>query len=375
MDRARRILVIGGGVGGLATAIAARRVGIEVDLVEIRSDWRVYHVGILVQGNALRALERLGVVDAMVAAGFPQGGVRFEDLHGNVVYEVPGIKLASPQYPSDLGVTRPAMHEVLTRAALEFGTRVRLGVSFEHIEARDDRPVVSFTDGTSGSYDFVVAADGVHSQVRSTLFGDGSRPRFMGQGVWRYNVPRPRDMNRLTMVLGLERGKCGFCPVNDATGYVLIVQAEPAHSRYPEDRLAELMRERLAPCTGRMASLRDQITDSALVVHRPLEAILLPPPWYQGGVLIIGDAAHATTPHLGQGAAQALEDAVVVGELLDRGLRGEALGAAFMERRYERLKFVWEASVQIGQWELNADPQQDPVGLTRRMLEVVARPI
>jgi 2-polyprenyl-6-methoxyphenol hydroxylase-like FAD-dependent oxidoreductase len=162
---------------------------------------------------------------------------------------------------------------------------------------------------------------------------------------------------------------------HETTGYVLLVQAEPGNPHHPEERLAELMRERLAQCQGRMAALREQITDSSLVVYRPLEAILMPPPWYRNGVLLIGDAMHATTPHLGQGAAQALEDAVVVGELLDRGLTGAALGEAFMQRRYERLKFIWEASLQIGAWELHDDPQQDPIGLTRRMLEVVARPI
>ena len=375
MKKAGRILVIGGGIGGLAAAIAARRIGIEVDLVEVRQDWKVYHVGMIVQSNCLRALGQLGLVDEVVAAGFPQRGVAFQDLHGHELFAVPGVPLMPPPCPSDLGITRPALHEVLTRNARQLGVNVRLGTTFSGIDPAGARPQVKFTDGTSAAYDYVVGADGVHSQVRETLFGAEHRARCTGQAVWRYNVPRPPQIDRLTMLVGLPRGKCGFCPVTDDTGYVLLVQEEAGTSRHPADRLAEIMRERLAPCGGWIADLREQITDASLVVYRPLEVVLLPPPWYKGGVLLIGDAAHATTPHLGQGAAQAVEDAVVVGELLDQGLRGEALGEAFMQRRYERLKFIWEASVQIGDWELHDDPAQDPAGLTRRMLEVVARPI
>lgn len=375
MAKAKKILVIGGGIGGLAAAIAARRAGIEVDLVEIRKDWKVYHVGIIVQGNFIRALEQLGIVDEVVACGFPQAGIKFEDLHGNVLMDIPGIRLASPQYPTDLGMTRPALHDVLTRKARELGVHVRLGTTFTHIEPDAVKPEVAFSDGTSGEYDFVVAADGLYSKVRTELFGAQYKPKFTGQGVWRYNVPRPKDITRTSMCIGLKGGKCGFVPLNETTGYVIVVQAEPGNPKHPADQLAGIMRGRLEACTGKMAALRDQIIDSSLVVYRPLEAILMPPPWYRGGVLMIGDAAHATTPHMGQGAAQAVEDAVVVGELLGQGLTGPALGEAFMKRRYERLKMVWESSIQIGQWEQDDDPAQDPAGLTKKLLGVLAQPI
>lgn len=144
----KRILVIGGGVGGLATAIAARRVGIDVDLVEIRTDWKVYHVGIIVQGNFIRALERIGLADDAVAAGFPLEGVVFQDLHDHELHAIPGVKLASPQYPSDLGMSRPALHGVLTRGAAASGARVRTGTTFTSLDTSGPKPRVTFTDGT-----------------------------------------------------------------------------------------------------------------------------------------------------------------------------------------------------------------------------------
>jgi 2-polyprenyl-6-methoxyphenol hydroxylase-like FAD-dependent oxidoreductase len=101
----------------------------------------------------------------------------------------------------------------------------------------------------------------------------------------------------------------------------------------------------------------------------------MPPPWYRGRVLLIGDAAHATTPHLGQGAAQAVEDAVVLAELLAKDAPVRELLDAFMKRRYERNKFVVESSVQIGEWEQHPTPDADFIGLTAKSGEVTAQPL
>jgi 2-polyprenyl-6-methoxyphenol hydroxylase-like FAD-dependent oxidoreductase len=371
----RKALVIGGGIGGLAAAIALRRAGIEVDLVELQTGFKVYHVGVIVQGNFIRAMEALGIVDQAVAAGFPLNGVIFQTLDGHVIADIPGVKLASPQYPSDLGMARPALHRVLSEAALKLGTSVRFGTTYSDIEPSPDKVDVSFTDGTRSSYDIVIGADGVGSKLRSKILGSQLKPQFTGQGVWRYNVPRPPQMNRMFMCVGLQGGKCGFVPLTRDTGYVLLVQAEPGNPRHPSERLADIFRERLAACTGVMAQLRDHITDSSQVVYRPLEVAFVPAPWYRGRVVLIGDAVHATTPHLGQGAAQAVEDAVVLGELLRKDEPLDTLFAQFMQRRYERCRFIQEASVQIGEWELRPAPDANPQALTARMLQVMSQPI
>lgn len=371
----KKVLIIGGGIGGLSTAIALRKAGITVDLVEIKSEWKVYHVGIIVQGNFIRAMVALGIADKAVAAGFPSSGVEFQTLHGHVVASIPGIPVAGPNYPTDLGMARPALHTILSEAALEAGTNVRLGMTFTDIQQNENSVTVTFTDGTTGAYDLVVGADGVHSKVRSAIFGDEVQPQFTGQGVWRYNTPRPPNVTRTFLAVGLAGGKAGFCPLTEETGYVLLVQAEPGNPHHPADKLADIFRARLAACTGVLAELRDQITDSAQVIYRPLEALLMPAPWHNGRVLLIGDAAHATTPHLGQGAAQAVEDGVVLGELLARDEPLPGLLDEFMQRRFERCKFIVEGSLQLGEWEMNPTPEADPPGLTKKMLGVVALPI
>jgi 2-polyprenyl-6-methoxyphenol hydroxylase-like FAD-dependent oxidoreductase len=371
----KKVLIIGGGIGGLATAIALRRAGIAVDLVEIKNEWKVYHVGIIVQGNFIRAMAALGIADQAVAAGYPYSGVEFQTITGQPVMKIPGIPMAGPNYPTDLGMGRPALHEILSEAALAAGTNVRLGVTFTDIQQNENSATVTFTDGTSSEYDLVIGADGVHSHVRSLLFGDELQPKFTGQGVWRYNIKRPASLNVAVLCFGLEGGKCGAIPLSEDTGYVLLVQAEPGNPHHPADQLADIFRERLAACTGMMAELREQITDSSLVIYRPLESLLLPAPWHKGNVLLIGDAAHSTTPHLGQGAAQAVEDGVVLGELLQRDEPLATLLDEFMQRRFERCKFIVEGSLQLGEWEMNPSPEADPMGLTKKMIGMMAQPL
>jgi 2-polyprenyl-6-methoxyphenol hydroxylase-like FAD-dependent oxidoreductase len=375
MARIRKLLIVGGGIGGLAAAIAARRAGVDVDLVEIQRDFRVYHVGIIVQGNFIRALVALGIADEAIAAGYPQSGLTFQDLHGHVLQDIPGMPLAGPNYPSDLGMGRPALHEVLINDARRLGANLRLGVTFTELTQSDAHVDVQFTDGGSERYDMVVGADGIHSKVREALFGNAGKPQFTGQGVWRYNIPRPPELTRAMMCIGLQGGKCGAVPLTEETAYVLLVQAEPGNPRHPPEKLAEIFRSRLAACTGIMGRMRDQILESSLVVYRPLHVVLLPAPWHKGRVLLIGDAAHATTPHLGQGAAQAVEDAVVLGDLLARGESPPQLMEHYMQRRYERCRFIAESSVKIGEWEQHPSPDADPMSLTKKMLQIVTAPL
>ncbi len=375
MAKLGKILIVGGGIGGLSAAIAARRAGVAVDLVELQTSFKVYHVGIIVQGNFIRAMAALGVADDAVRVGYPQSGLMFQDLHGHVIMDIPGVPLAGPNYPTDLGMARPALHQVLVDAARREGTNLRVGLTFESMTQASDYVDVRFTDGTSGRYDLVVGADGINSKVRELLFGTDLKPTFTGQGVWRYNVPRPPELTKGVMCFGLKGGKCGAIPLTEKTSYILLVQAEPGNPRHPADKLAEIFRARLQSATGLIAQMRDQITDSSQVVYRPLYSLLLPPPWHKGRIMLLGDAAHSTTPHLGQGAAQAVEDAVVLGDLLAQALPIPQMMDAFMQRRYERCKFIGEASVQIGAWEQTDDPTADPMGLTKKMLQIVAQPI
>lgn len=372
MAKARKVLVIGGGVAGLAVAIGLHQKGIAVEVVERDASWSVYHVGIIVQANFIRALDQLGCGKAAVAAGFPYRGARFMGMGGELIAELPGESEVDG-LPADLGLTRPALHEVLTSKVRELGIPVRLGVSFESFEDTGSGVDVAFTDGTSGHYDLMIGCDGNYSAVRKVLWPE-ARPQFTGQGVWRYNVPRPAGLEWSDLYIGKPGGKAGYCPLTEDEMYIFAVFAEPGNPRFAPETLADEMRKRLEGFGGMLGEAARAITDPALVVYRPLEACIMPDPWYKGRVVLIGDAAHSATPHLGQGAAMAVEDAVVLAdELADREI-DQAL-RAFMERRFERAKLVGTSSIRLGEWEMHPETAGNPVELTQTIRRKLAEPV
>jgi 2-polyprenyl-6-methoxyphenol hydroxylase-like FAD-dependent oxidoreductase len=193
-------------------------------------------------------------------------------------------------------------------------------------------------------------------------------------------VPRPPQVQAL-VTFPRPRARpgapnIGFNPVSAALMYVFMVQNTPEKVRLPRERRAELAREHLAGYGGLVAEARAQMTDPDQVLVRPAEAILVPPPWYRGRVLLIGDAAHATTPHMASGACIAIEDAVVLAELLRSEQPVAALLERFMARRAERCRVVVDNSLLLGEWQKHPDtPGADPERIARASAALLAQPI
>jgi 2-polyprenyl-6-methoxyphenol hydroxylase-like FAD-dependent oxidoreductase len=351
MAAVRKVLVIGGGIGGLTAGIALRQAGVDVDLIEINPTFSVYGVGIIQPNNTLRALNRLGLAKPCVALGASFPGWRIHDARGNHLMDAPNATTAAPAFPPNNGITRPDFQKVLSEAAYGHGVRVRLGTRLEKLTDCGDRVEVTLSDGTGHSFDLVVGCDGLYSDTRRRVFGDPVTPQFTGQAVWRYNLPRPKSLIWGEIHVG-PNSKVGLTPMRPDLMYMFVVSAEPGNPRMPTDQLATLMRARLTGFTGIIAELAEQITDPAGVVYKPMENLLLPNPWYKGRVVIIGDAAHASTPHLAQGAAMAIEDGVLLAELLSGSQPLEQLMNEFMTRRFNRAKYVVQSSNQIAEWEM-----------------------
>ncbi|GIU94240.1 MAG: hypothetical protein KatS3mg012_0697 [Gaiellaceae bacterium] len=370
-----RVLVVGGGIGGLSTAIGLRQRGVEVDVVEINPRWDVYGVGIIQPGNAIRALDALGLAERAVAQGFAMKGSRFHDSQGNLLGEVPALDLLGPKYPPMNGITRPRLHAIFQEAVREQGANVRVGLTVSEV-GEDGR--VRLSTGEEAEYDLVVGADGIHSTVRKLVFPDAPEPEYTGQIVWRYNVPRPEGLDMLHMFVG-SNGKAGFVPLAPDLMYILYIEAVPADQvKMPDEELANIMRERLAEFGGPVAEVRDRyLIDPTKVVVRPVESLLVPKPWHRGRVVLVGDSAHATSPHVGQGGAMAIEDAVVLSEEVTSGSDLESALQRYVERRFPRCEEIWRISRQIGIWEIEHTPpsEADFVGLTMRSVELTAAPL
>ncbi|MBA1245209.1 FAD-dependent oxidoreductase [Pseudomonas japonica] len=374
MSSVNSVLVVGGGIGGLCTAISLRRQGFKVDLIELKPEWTVYGVGIIQQSNVVREMSRLGVLDAYLDAAYPFEDVAIYGPEGQTLARIPGQRLAGPQYPANVGISRLALHHVLSDTAANLGANIRLGLAVETLNQDADGVDVLFTDGSSGRYDLVVGADGLYSQIRGLLFGERYTPRFTGQAVWRHNFPRAPHIDHLANFQSAA-GNAGLVPLAGDLMYLFLTSHEPENPWMDASTLAEQMRARLAGFGGIIGELREQIVDSSQVVYKPMEVVFVDEPWYSGRVLLIGDAAHATTPHLGQGAGMAIEDAVVLGEELTAGGTLEEQLQRFMARRFERCKFISEQSVLAGDKEMQQDRAFDRIGLVKRMLELTAQPV
>lgn len=372
----KKVLIIGGGVAGFSTAIAMHQRNIDVEIVELHKTWRVYHVGIIVQSNFVRALAELGVGKEAVESGYAYRGWRFlNNEDGSEIARDEGVSTAGSEFPADLGLARPALHDVLYKRVTDLGVPLRQGVTFKTITDNGDSVAVEFTDGTSGTYDLVVGADGAYSKVRDLLFGDQHKPKFTGQGVWRYNLPRPKDLEWAEAYISDPTMSIGTVPLTEETMYIFITVAEPGNPFFPPETLDVEMRKRLEGRGAVVEKFAENITDPKLVVYRPLEACVLPSPWYEGRVVLVGDAAHSATPHLGQGAAMAIEDSIVLADEYDGDGALAGRLAKFMERRFERARYIAASSIQLGEWQMNPTPDADPIGLYHRVRKFVGDPI
>ncbi len=373
---ASKVLIVGGGIGGLSSAIALTARGIDVEIVEQNPKWDVYGVGIIQPGNAMRALHQLGLLEQALSAGFAMDGDRFYLADGTQLADNEFPRVVGPEFPGLNGITRPRLHEILTAAVKRSGAKVTLGHRLASLSQDPDGVDVELTDGSSGRYDLVIGADGIFSQVRSLVFPDAPAPRYTGQAVWRYNLPRPAEVDKLAMYAGPD-GKAGMVPLAPDLMYLLFIET-PGGEVPPQldpETLAPTLRSRLEGFGGKIAEVRDGITDSSKVVYRPIETVWVAPPWQRGRVALIGDAAHAAGPHVGQGAAMALEDSVVLAEELAETDDLQAAYEGFGSRRYERVRTIVEISEQIAQWEIDHVRDADFVGLTMKSVMVTAEPI
>ncbi|MGH8220348.1 MAG: FAD-dependent oxidoreductase [Steroidobacteraceae bacterium] len=364
-------LVIGGGIGGLTAAIALRQRGFHVDIIEKDPAWSVYGVGIIQQGNVLRAVDSLGILDQYIDAGMGFDAVEVFAPDGRRVARVPSHRLLANR-PANLGISRRALQKVLGNAAIEAGAKLRLGVTAAAI---DDGPRVRvhFSDRSSGSYDLVIGADGAYSQTRSMVFPEASKPQFTGQAVWRYNLPRLPGLDALHAYNGTIGA--GLVPISRELMYMYLTTPEPDNPRYPREGLAARMRSKTAPCAPAIRELGNAITDDIGVVYRPMESLLVEGPWHHGRVVLLGDAVHVTTPHLGQGAGLAIEDSLVLAEELSNHPDLDTAFTAYRARRFGRCAYIVRESLAICRGQLGQGPPVDNARATAEMFNVTAQPI
>jgi 2-polyprenyl-6-methoxyphenol hydroxylase-like FAD-dependent oxidoreductase len=371
----QKILIVGGGFSGMSAAIELRKKGAEVDLVEIDPEWRNYGAGISLAGPTLRAFRQLGILEAFVERGSAHDGVALRLPHGQQIGEIPTPRVAGPDVPGGGAIMRPVLAQILVEATRAAGTKVRLGCSFASFSQDAEGVDVTFTDGNQQRYDLVVGADGLYSKVRNAIFPDAPKPRYSGQGVWRAVVPRPPEIKNAVMWIG-PKVKPGVNPMSKDEMYLFVTEPRPTNDHIDPANFVQTVQALLADFPApELQKIRAELGAHSQVVYRPLEQLLLPRPWSRGRVVLIGDAVHATTPHLASGACIGIEDALVLADEIGRNADLPAALAAFEERRWERCRMVVENSGRLGDIEIAGGDKEEHARIMRESMTALAQPI
>lgn len=339
----KNALVVGAGIGGMAAAAALARAGVSVDVVEIRDSASPLGVGINQPGNSLRALDALGVLDQVLQVGYPFDGNDYRTRDDRRIVHVPSI-LGAEGLPANCGLTRKDLHGILLAAAADAGAAISYGTEVQDLRDDEHGVTMTLTDGRTGRYDLVAAFDGIRSSTRRRVLGVDLSPSYTGSAVWRKQLARPEHIVRTTLWHGAGI-KAGVIPLSGTAMYMLAVTQEPSSVRPEDDQLAPMLIERLAEFDGPLADIRAGLVDDpGGIVYNPLVEMNLPLSWHKGHVIVLGDAVHTAVPHLTQGAAMAIEDAVVLADEVTRDRPVEESLLAVEQLRHPRTELVFRAS-------------------------------
>jgi 2-polyprenyl-6-methoxyphenol hydroxylase-like FAD-dependent oxidoreductase len=342
----RRVLVVGGGIGGLTAAATFARQGVEAVLIERRPAFDIPGVGLGQPANALRVYDTLGVLEEILATGFSYDRMWLFDRDRRLIVEHTFL-LGDDRVPAFCALSRLQLHEILFGAAQRAGVEFRLGVTVDHIEDRGDHVEVRFSNGQDDTFDLVAGFDGIRSSTRLHLVGTAFAPRPSGYGAWRVQAPRPDYVRGMEFLQGIG-SKTGAMPLSNNTMYLFHIRPEAPGANFAGQDQAQLFKERLAQYGSYVADIAASLNSASDIVYSPIEPLMLPWPWYRGRVVIGGDAAHTVAPHLTQGAAMAAEDAFVLArEVLADDGPVETRLMRYSMRRYPRCAFVYTFA---GQW-------------------------
>ncbi len=320
------VLVVGAGIAGLATARTLSQWGATVEVVERATGPAVHGAGIYLPGNAVRALDDLGLASQVAARGVVIRRQQVADHRGRPLFDFETADVWG-EVGVCLALHRADLHQVLLSGAKEVA--IRWGCAPESIQDTPEDVRVAFSDGTNASYDLVIGADGVHSWVRRQVFGDApdAAPRFVGQYARRFVASWPDAAPVWSLMLGPG---AVFLTIPIGGGRVYCYADGPLTDSPPP--LPELLSGFAEPVPALLAGQPS--------VHAGPITEVTPGRWSRGVVLLVGDAAHATSPNMAEGGAMALEDAIVLPQALAAASTIPEALRAFESRRRTRSDWV-----------------------------------
>jgi naringenin degradation protein FdeE len=370
-------VIAGAGIAGLSAGITLARAGVRVSVFDAAPRSALEGSGLTISAIGMRAIRDLGLGDEVVARGAASSETIIADAGGRELDRIGAPSLAGPGLPAMGGIMRLAFHDLLIGTAEAEGVGVRFGTGITRFEQSDAGVRVDLSDGASAQTELLVGADGIHSRVRELAFPEAPRPKHTGQRVWRVLIRRsPEFRGRDHGMWYGPTAKAGITPLTETEAYMFLVENCEDPTRPLREQWPGLVREQLGAFGDVIGWVRDtQLDDVDRIDCRPLFAVLVRLPWHRGRIVLVGDAIHATTPHMASGGAMAIEDAIVLGDLLAQESDLETALRRFGEMRFERCRLVNENSLQLGEWEKHPDdPAADPGRLIGESLGALAQP-
>lgn len=337
--------ILGAGIGGLSTAIALQRKGFHVTVYESAPAIRAVGAGLSLSGNAILAYQEIGIGEEVIAAGCRLQVARIRDQQGRLISETTSAELKERfGVLNNFTLHRADLHDLLSGLLMP-GT-VELGKAATGINQDATGVTIRFSDGSQVRTDYLIAADGIHSVVRKQMLPD-SLPRYSGYTCWRAivdDLPQGMDLNEITETWGSGR-RFGVVPVGQNRIYwFATLNAPPLDPRMREARAKDL-REYFDGFHSPIPQLLERTRDDQLIWGDIID--LKPIPRFDfERVVLLGDAAHATTPNLGQGACMAIEDAAT---LMNALVKYEPMEAF---RRYSSHRVVRTTGIVNQSWRV-----------------------
>ncbi len=347
-----RILICGGGISGLSAALALRDDGHEIEVIEKAAGWRAEGAGLHLPGNAVRAMEQLGIDRDVEDAAFAFPRIRYTDQRAKTLFD---LDLRDGAWPVFQALSRSAFHEILRRHLPDLPVRFSCEIeAFPGWEEKAAGPVaVGFSDGSHAEYDLVIAADGIHSKTRAQLWGAELAPVSAGLSCWRWMTALPAGQAEPHFMLG--RGTVLLVmPVSEESAYVFASVNDPEGTR--ADQGIPFLRSAFSDFGGGIPDLLARLEQDEPILPGQLMQMMVPQ-WVRGRALLVGDAAHGTLPTMAQGATMAMEDALVLAESLRGCADLTGALAAYQARRLPRAQWVQQQSLKrMGLARLKSSP-------------------
>jgi 2-polyprenyl-6-methoxyphenol hydroxylase-like FAD-dependent oxidoreductase len=353
MGRSKRFAIVGAGIGGLSLAIALQRKGFQVTVFESAPEIKPLGAGLGLAVNAVKAFVEIGISEDVLKSGSVLKKLTIRDERGNVLTETDSEKISQKyNVVNNFTIHRADLHEVLLRH-LTVGTLQVGRLCVDFIQTSSDVKLV-FQDGTSFNADYVIACDGIHSVFRKKLI-PGSTPRYAGYTCWRAvinNIPASVDLNETSETWG-PGSRFGIVPLsNNRLYWFACINAnanDPAMRSYGIAELLKRFKNFHSPVPEILQHTENhQLIWNDIIDIKPLKKFSF------GNILLMGDAAHATTPNMGQGACMAIEDAAILSNVLLHSRPVDASFRIFERRRIGRTTTIVNNSWKLGriaQWE------------------------